>query len=247
MQVANEASRHLESWSPLRDDAIKLAVGFGAQGAAGDPQPQMFNLDVYETSYLGGRKMKRILGVGIAVLALTLGCSDTTETGQTTGTSGKTPWVPAKIVINEMHALTEDWIEILNADTVDADLSGVGLTDKNAMGVPDAIDAVRFTEGSKLAPGEFLIVVANMNTAQPGVQTTCLMTGGPSTCYQAKWGISSTNGDKVYLLSPTDEVVDVATYPMGVVMDGQSYCRLPDGTGDFAPCLPTPAAKNAAP
>jgi Lamin Tail Domain len=203
--------------------------------------------DVDDTSGLGGKDMKRFLWVGFSTLALTLGCSDGTETGQTTGTSGKTPWVPAKLVINEMHAVTEDWIEVLNADTVDADLSGVGLTDKNATGVPDAIDAVRFLEGSKLAPGEFLIVVANVSTAMPGIQTTCLMTGGPATCYQAKWGISSTNGDKVYLLSPTDDVVDVATYPVNAVLDGQSYCRLPNGTGDFAPCAPTPAAANAAP
>jgi len=203
--------------------------------------------DVDDTSGLGGKDMKRFLWVGISTLALTLGCSDGTETGQATGASGKPPWVPAKLVINEMHAVTEDWIEVLNADTVDADLSGVGLTDKNATGVPDAVDAVRFLDGSKLAPGEFLIVVANVNTAMPGIQTTCLLMGGPSTCYQAKWGISSTNGDKVYLLSPTDDVVDVATYPVNAVMDGQSYCRLPDGTGDFAPCSPTPAAKNAAP
>lgn len=203
--------------------------------------------NVDDTFGLGGKNMKRILWVAMSTLAFTLGCSDGTETGQTTGTSGKTPWVPAKLVINEVHAVTEDWIEVLNADTVDADLSGVGLTDKNAMGVPDAVDAVRFIEGSKLAPGEYLIVVANLNTAEPGIQTKCLLSGGPSTCYQAKWGISSTNGDKVYLLSPTDDVVDVATYPMNAVMDGQSYCRLPDGTGDFAACTPTPAAKNAAP
>jgi Lamin Tail Domain len=204
--------------------------------------------DVPGTFHLGGKNMKKFLGLGMSVFALTLGCSDTTETtGTTSGSSGQTPWVPAKLVINEMQATTEDWIEILNMDTVDADLGGVGLTDKNATGVPDTVDAVRFTEGTKLAPGEYLIVVANMKTAMPGIQTTCLMSGGPSTCYQAKWGISSTNGDKIYLLSPTDDIVDVATYPVAAVMDGQSYCRLPDGSGDFAPCVPTPAVKNAAP
>lgn len=187
--------------------------------------------------------------LGMLVLASVAGCSDgTTDTTASTGSSSSgQPWVPTKIVINELHAVTEDWVEIFNADTVEADLSGVGLTDKATDGTPQLMDAMRFPAGTKLAPGAYLIVVANLKTPAEGPQTTCLMSGGPSVCYQAKWGISSANGDRIYLLSPTDEVVDVATYPVAAVTDMQSYCRLPDGTGTFAPCAPTPGATNAAP
>lgn len=200
--------------------------------------------------------MKRVRLLGSAFLLGTLatlfgvGCSDDTTSGVTTTASSSSSgqaWVPTKIVINEMHAVTEDWVEIVNVDTVVADLGGVGLVDKDAAGAPNLDAALRFPEGTQLKPGEYVIVVVNMKDAAAGPQTTCLMSGGPATCYQAKWGISSANGDRVYLLSPTDEVVDAATYPVNAVADGQSYCRLPDGSGGFQACAPTPGAVNAAP
>lgn len=187
------------------------------------------------------------LFVGMLVMVSAPGCSDgTTATTTSSGSSsGQTPWVPVKIVINEMHAVTEDWVEISNEDTIEADLSDVGLTDKATDGTPELTKAFRFPAGTKLAPGAYLIIVANLKDPPLGPQTTCLMAGGPSVCYHAAWGISSTNGDRIYLLSPTDEVVDVATYPMAATPDTQSYCRLPDGTGNFQACTPTPGAENA--
>lgn len=194
--------------------------------------------------------LERGLFLGSLTMGLVIGCSDDTTantSSSSSSSSGQTPWVPVDIVINEMHAVAEDWVEIVNVDDVEGDLSGVGLTDKATDGTPQIPDAFRFPAGTKLGPGEYVIVVVNMKDAMPGVQTTCLMAGGPATCYHASWGISNANGDRVYLLSPTDEIVDAATYPVNAVTDMQSLCRLPDGTGDFMPCSPTPGVVNAGP
>jgi hypothetical protein len=151
------------------------------------------------------------------------------------------------VVINEIQATVEDWIEIKNIGTDVADLSGIGLADKMANGLPEAADAVRFIDGEKLASGEYLLVVVNVKAAAAGPQTSCLTTGGPARCYQAKWGISATKGDTAFLLYPDDTILDTVTYPMNAVAMGQTYCRLPDGTGDPTACKPTPAATNSAP
>lgn len=153
----------------------------------------------------------------------------------------------AKLVINEMQTTTEDWVEIINVGDAVADLSGMGLADQDTNGTPKLAEAVRFIEGENLVPGEYLLVVANVKNANPGPQGDCLNSGGPATCYQASWGISGTNGDQIFLLSPADATVDAVIYPANAVLDGQSYCRLPNGAGDFQACKPTPGELNAGP
>lgn len=174
-----------------------------------------------------------------------VGCGDSTSASNTSGQG--TPENTAKLVINEIHAVTEDWLEIMNVDDVDAYLSGMGLADKDTNGTPKLTEAVRFVEGETLAPGNTLLIVANLKTAVPGPQTTCLATGGPARCYQATWGVSGANGDQVFLLSPKNLVLDTVLYPINAVPDGQSYCRLPDGADSFTACASTPGATNAAP
>lgn len=151
----------------------------------------------------------------------------------------------AKLVINEIQATTDDWVEIINVGDGVADLSGMGVADQDMDGTPKLAEAIRFIEGAKLVPGDYLLVVANVKNPNPGPQGDCLPSGGPATCYQAPWGISGTNGDQIFLLSPTDTVVDAAMYPANAVLDGQSYCRLPNGAGAFQACKPTPSELNA--
>lgn len=169
------------------------------------------------------------------------GASSSSSSGQSS--SGGT----AKLVINEIQATSEDWVEIINVGDGVADLTGMGLADQDDMGMPKLAEAVRFIENQKLVPGDYLLVVANVNNANPGPQGECLMSGGPDTCYQAPWGISGTNGDQIFLLSPTDTVVDSAMYPANAVLDGQSYCRLPNGAGAFQACKPSPGELNVGP
>lgn len=173
------------------------------------------------------------------------GGSSSSSTSSSSGqsSSGGT----AKLVINELQTTTEDWVEIINVGDAVADLSAMGLADQDTDGTPKLAEAVRFIEGEKLVPGEYLVVVANVKNPNASPQGDCLQSGGPATCYQAGWGISGTNGDKIFLLSPTDEVVDSVVYPANAVLDGQSYCRLPNGAGDFQACTPTPGELNAGP
>ncbi len=184
--------------------------------------------------------------LALPVVALSLGCSDETTSTSTTG-DVHTPVTPGSVVINEIQATVEDWVEITNIGPDVADLSGFGLADKMADGTPEIADAVRFADGETLAPGNFLLVVVNVKAAVAGPQSQCLMSGGPPRCYQAKWGVSATNGDSIFLLYPDDRILDLATYPVNAVPIGQSYCRFPNGTATIATCKPTPAAPNSAP
>jgi hypothetical protein len=147
-------------------------------------------------------------------------------------------------MINEIQATGEDWVEIINVGDGVADLSGMGLADMESEGVPKLAEAVRFVDGAKLDPGEYLLVVTNLAAAGTGPQSECLASGGPSTCYQGTWGISGSNGDEIFLLSATDEIVQTVPYPANAVPDGQSYCRLPNGIGLFTACQLTPGELN---
>lgn len=153
----------------------------------------------------------------------------------------------AKLVINEVQTTTDDWVEIINVGDGVANLSGMGLADQDDTGTPKLAEAVRFIEGENLVPGEYLLVVANVKNPNAGPQGDCLASGGPATCYQASWGISGANGDQIFLLSPMDEIVDAVICPANAVLDGQSYCRLPNGAGQFQACKPTPGELNAGP
>lgn len=153
----------------------------------------------------------------------------------------------AKLVINEVQTTTDDWVEIINVGDGVANLSGMGLADQDTNGTPKLAEAVRFIEGENLVPGEYLLVVANVKNPILGPTGDCLASGGPATCYQASWGISGANGDQIFLLSPMDEVVEAVIYPANAVLDGQSYCRLPNGAGQFQACKPTPGELNAGP
>jgi|GEM_PF-5385676 len=175
------------------------------------------------------------------------GSSSSGSSSSSSSSSGQSSSGTAKLVINEIRATTEDWVEIVNVGDGVADLAGMGLADQETDGTPKIAEAARFIEGATLVPGEYLLVVANVNNANPGPQGDCLMSGGPVTCYQASWGISGTDGDQIFLLSPDDAIVDSLVYPANAVSDGQTYCRLPNGAGDPQACKPTPGELNVAP
>jgi len=166
--------------------------------------------------------------------------SGNTSTG--TGTTGQ-----AKVVINEIFATGDEWIELVNVGDAVLDLEGYGVADQLDDGTPKLMDAVRFEAGTKLSPGEYLLIVTNVKSPSSGVQTDCLAKGGPPTCYQAVFGISASNGDKIFFLSPKDDILEEAPYPINAVADGQSYGRLPNGIGMFAACAPTPGEANTGP
>jgi hypothetical protein len=172
----------------------------------------------------------------------TTSTSTSTSSGQGGGTSGTT------VVVNEISAKGEDWVELYNPTSADVDISDFGLCDDDAMGACDMASILRFPMGTKLPKGQFLLVVGNEPAdAGTGPSTSCLAMGGPATCFHVGWKVSSSKGETVHLIDAKDALVDELKYPMDAAPAGQTWGRLPDGTGPGALNQPTPAAPNKAP
>lgn len=154
------------------------------------------------------------------------------------------------LVINEISAAGDEWIELYNAGSSPVDLSMVQVADTDTSvdgGAPRRASAMRFPAGTMLAPGQYVLVVSGFNDAGVGPQMRCLGDGGPRVCFHASWGLSASRGETVWVLSPTGEVTLRVAYPMNAAPSGQTWGRLPNGTGPFAPNRPTPGAANASP
>jgi hypothetical protein len=184
-----------------------------------------------------------VFGCLVGVSAL-VGCSS--DPVDPAATTGGAPVDKTDVVVNEISALGEDWVEIGSAAAEELDLSGLGVTDQLDDGRPKLAEAMRFPEGTKLAPGQYLLIRADLNDALPGEQTACLTTGGPATCYQATWGISDSMGDKIFLISQANEVLSEVPYPINAATAGQTYGRVPSTLGNFVACEPTPGQANKA-
>ena len=157
-----------------------------------------------------------------------------------------------RVVINEVRASGDDWIELYNPGATTVDLAGLGVTDsETADGTTARVaDKVVFPPGTTLGPGEYLLVVADLSMPGMGPQTTCLADAGPSRCFHAGFGISSSRGETLHLLDAMDRPVDRLAFPAdgdGGVPSGQTWARLPNGGGTFGRGAPTPGAANRAP
>lgn len=150
------------------------------------------------------------------------------------------------VVLNEVSPKGDDWVELYNPTSAPIDLSGWGLADLDPVSMgPKTAESVVFPAGTSLSPGAYLLVVANLANATPGPQTDCLPSGGPDTCYQAAWGIGGAEGDTIFLLAPDGAVSAEVTLAPDVTASGESYCRFPNGSGDFQVCAtPTPGEAN---
>lgn len=152
------------------------------------------------------------------------------------------------VVINEISA-TEDFIELFNTGAAAFDLGGKTLADLDdtTMG-PKLDEAISFPAGTSIAPGGYLFILAKQDAVvMPGEQmpqTECAP--GVAPCFYAPFGLSDGDGDAIFLL---DGMTTIARgdYPAAAAPEGQTWCRLPDGTGAFSVCASTPGAANAAP
>ncbi len=181
----------------------------------------------------------------------TRGASSGAGTSTATSSSASSGVAPgATIVINEIEGKGGNWVELKNTGTTSADIGGYGLcddVDPTKGHTCDMTNIVIFPNGTTLPPGGYLLVVGNEpSDAGVGPQVSCLPDGGPTTCFYATWKISSSSGEMVHLLDGSLKVVDEELYPMNAVPSGQTWGRLPDGTGAFAANEPTPGATNEA-
>lgn len=156
----------------------------------------------------------------------------------------------AQLVINEIRATGDDWVELKNTGTTAIDLGGMVLADTDTEvdgGAPRVADGVTFPAGTSLGAGQYLLIVVGLSMPGMGPQMACLGDAGPMTCYHANFGISASRGERIYLLTSSGAELTHADYPMNAAPDGSTWGRLPDGTGGFAVTRPTPGAANAAP
>jgi hypothetical protein len=147
------------------------------------------------------------------------------------------------IVVNEISASGDDWIELVNTDSAPFQLENMVLADLDpGTGCPKTTEALTFPAGASIAAGEHLLIVADQAGAPNTPQTSCL--GGPASCYHVGFGISGSAGDGIFLLDGTT-VQAFGDIPANGAADGESWCRTPDVAGAFGKCTtPTPGAAN---
>ncbi len=145
------------------------------------------------------------------------------------------------VVINEISGKGTEWVELFNTGPGAIDLSGYAVADldKDTSG-PKTDEAAKLPPGTVLSPNAYLLVVAlGKDAAAPECPDA-----GQSYCFGAAWGISNKDGDALFLVSPEGAVVSKGDYPANVVGSGQTWGRLPNGTGKLELNAPTPGARN---
>lgn len=112
------------------------------------------------------------------------------------------------VVVNEVTSSGDDQIEFVNTGSVPVDLTGWSVLDAN---VDDFEREYFFEDGTILAPGEYLVLV--------GGRDHIFGLGGQ---------------DEVNLFDAERRLMDRAAWAAGAAI--VSWCRIPDGTGDFRTC-----------
>ncbi len=156
------------------------------------------------------------------------------------------------IVINELQGIgSYDWIELYNPGTDSFVLDGYGVTQaQGSVGAPDLPSLLVFPQNTTVTPGGFVFILCKQ-LSQGGPVTGCATLA--TSCFTVTWGISSSEGEIVYLLGRDlgqgRPILDQVYYPDpafdgGAPVAGQSYGRIPNGTGDFRITKPTPNLPN---
>lgn len=136
----------------------------------------------------------------------TLACSPSCASFDTSACTGR----KSDVVINEVTSQGDDNIELLNIGDAPVDLSGwIVSDDKGLERLGD--EAYIFPEGTVIAPGEYLVLVGGVDHL---------------------FGLGG--DDEVNLYDADENLIDRADWPV----DGAkpSFCRIPNGTGDFQTC-----------
>jgi len=130
--------------------------------------------------------------------------------------------MPANSTIPDPSKEYDDWIELFNTSSVEIDLTGYYLTDdrKNLTRWP-------IPEGTKIKPGEFLIIWADQDTIQPGLHANFKL---------------SAEGEEVILVKPDRTIADEVRFR--IQKKELTFARNPDGTGKFVWQNPTPGKSN---
>ncbi len=135
-----------------------------------------------------------------------------------------------RLTVNEVAVSQGDFIELLNIGTGTIDLSGYLIADLANDGGAKLEEALTLPAGTQVAAGEFLRLQ----------DSTCA-----APCFEFGFGLGG-SGDAVFLISPTGTQTLRFDIPPTPHASGQSFGRLPDGTGHFVVTERTPGAPNLA-
>jgi len=148
------------------------------------------------------------------------------------------------VVVNEIRAKGKEFVEIFNPTNASIDLSGSKVSDVDTNGCPKSSEAIVFPANTSIPANGYIVVFSGQTDAGNAVQTACF-DAGPATCYYANFGISNTTGETLFVLTSSDAIVTNGFYPPAAADSGQSWGRLPNGTGAFAVnSAPTPGSAN---
>lgn len=111
------------------------------------------------------------------------------------------------IYINELYSTGNDWIELYNDNTSSKDISGYFIYDN--------------------ASDKYTLPA---NTIVPSKGFVILNCDGTATALNTNFKLSS-DGETVYFENASGTLVDMVKFP--AMVNGQSYARIPDGTGEF--------------
>ncbi len=126
--------------------------------------------------------------------------------------SGTLPEEPPLVVINEVTATGSDEIELLNLSAITVDLSGWAIVDADYILDPTTLDhRYDFPAGSAIGPGKYLVLEGEIDHP---------------------FGVGK--ADRLQLLAPGDVVIDDTSWTEPAA--ATSWCRIPNGTGDFEVC-----------
>ena len=110
------------------------------------------------------------------------------------------------LLVNEVSASAE-WVELVNAGTSALDVSGYKIADRAKDGSPKLNEAAVLPPSTILSPKAYLIVQGG--GLDGGVGKPC-PSGGQSYCVNAAFGISNKNGETLFVLDPSDQVLGSA-------------------------------------
>jgi hypothetical protein len=140
---------------------------------------------------------------------------------------------PGDLVINEFIAdndslldpagEADDWLEIYNATADTLDLGGMFLTD-----APAQPAKWTFPSATTITPHGYLVVWADEDSGQAGIHANFKLSAG---------------GEYLGLANTTLAILDSITF--GAQVTNRSMARIPNGTGGFQQCPPTPGAANS--
>lgn len=131
--------------------------------------------------------------------------------------------MPTNSTIPDQSNEYDDWIELFNSASAEADLSGYFLTDDRKN-----LTRWRIPDGTKIGPGEFLVIWADQDTVQPGLHANFKL---------------SADGEEVILVNPDRSIADEVRFK--AQKKELTYSRNPDATGKFVWQNPSPGKSNS--